>query len=83
MAVVSGLVAVALGYYLMHLRDFLRLPSRGSDRGTSDDARGRSGNGGRPLQPAPNPLTKPDMPQVPGDGHDERDDEEMSKQLKR
>ena len=71
MAIVAGLAAVALGYYLLHLRDFLRLPSRGSDSGTSDEARWGPGNGDHPAPPAPHPLARPEMPRMPGNGHDE------------
>jgi len=81
MAIAVGLAAVALGYYLLHLRDFLRLPSRGSDTGTSDDAKWRPGNGGHPLPTAPHPLARPEMPRVPGNGHAERDDEEIREEL--
>ena len=82
LASVFGIAAVALGYYLVHLRDFLRLPSRGAG-GASPGVRGRSGKGGRPRQPGPTSLTKPDRPRPPDNGHDEQDDQEIRKQLKR
>ncbi len=82
LAIVFGIAAAALGYYLVHLRDFLRLPSRGAG-GASPDVRGRSGIGGHPRQPGPTSLIQPDRPRAPGNGHDEQDGEEIRRQLKR
>ncbi len=82
LAIVFGVAAVALGYYLMHLRDFLRLPSRGAGD-ASRDVRGRSGKGGRPRQPGPTSLIQPDLLRAPGNGHDAQDGEEIRRQLKR
>jgi hypothetical protein len=81
-ALLLGIVAVALVYYLIHLRDFLRLPSKGAGLGPAGDTGGRSGNGGQPLLPVSTPPTTPARPPVPDNGHAQEDDDEIRKPLK-
>jgi hypothetical protein len=82
--ILLGIVAVALGYYLIHLRDFLRLPSGGAGSGASTpgDVGGRPGNGGRPSPPPTISPTRPEGPLVQGNGHDEREQDDIRKLLK-
>jgi hypothetical protein len=69
-AVVLGIVAAALGYYLAHLRNFLRLPPSGANLGTGNDKPSNNGNGGRPWQPPPAPQTGPERLLTPHNGRD-------------
>jgi hypothetical protein len=81
--VLLGIVAAVLGYYLAHLRDFLKLPATGGGQGPGSDVNGGSGNGGRSLPPVIPILTKPAGPRVSGNGHDEQAVDETQARLKR
>lgn len=82
-AIVLGTVAAALGYYLAHLRDFLRLPPRGTGSETSGDAGGRSGNGRQPPWPGPSSRGKPEIPPMEDNGYHEQEHDELREHSKR
>ena len=72
-AVIFGVAGVALGYYLFHLRDFLKIPGRGSGLRAEAPKTSpmRSGNGHDQSRDWSTPLSTP-LPKK-DNGHDEQD----------
>ncbi len=75
LAIGFGIAGLALGYYLMHLRDFLKIPAQGT--GLRPDAAaarpGRSGDGHNRSREWATPLSTPEISSKKGNGRDEQD----------
>ena len=80
---VLGIAAVALGYYLRHLRDFLGISPEGTGPATSGNAVAHSGNGDSSRPTGAASRTQAEISPVKGNGHDPQAYEELRRRRKR